>query len=253
MNAEAERQITDLVDRALAHNDEHGEPDMTRIDSITEAYARLLRNEGEGARAFAKACEDLKTAREADVRAYADSALAGNEPPKRKEVRLKHTIENLELAEDGYVLAFDLIAAEAVEAVQEGRRQLDAHELRMLRGRLLPFTERPESLIDFVSAAFDASDRQHDADEHARYMKRGYDIAIKHVQQAKVEHTRLGLDMLNFQMSRYPEIVTQEDLSFLSTMPGKGAIQNQTKGNEIFWPGSIQDLAENSEPQATPA
>jgi hypothetical protein len=190
MNADAERSITDLVARALQHNDERSQ-DMTRIDDITEQYARLLRNEGEATRALAKAREDLKTSREADVKAYADSALDGNEPAKRKELTVKHKAENLEVcALPGYVLAFDLLAANAVEAVQEGRRQLDDHELRILRGRLFPFTERPESLIDFVSAAFDASDRQHDADEHARYMKQGYQIAIKHVQEAKGLHER---------------------------------------------------------------
>jgi hypothetical protein len=54
-------------------------------------------------------------------------------------------------------------------------------------------------------------------------------------------------------MDQYPDLITDEDLSFFSSAPGRGAMQNASTGNDRPWPGSIQDLAENSEPQATPA
>jgi hypothetical protein len=243
------------------------------IEDIRSTYARLIRNEGEAARALTRARADLETAREADIEAYAESALAGEEPPKRKEVRLRHTIENLEVAARGYDRAFALLQEDAIAAVQGGRRELDPHEQHRLRehifpqltdaqrrhswavtGQVAPAGLRPDDIVAFVEAAFDYADLQHDGKEEARRRKEGYDIAIRHIQQAKSEHTRRGKDMQTFTMDQYTEIVTAEDLTFLTKQPGRGAFQNQSKpGQEVPWPGSVQDLRENSEPQATPA
>jgi hypothetical protein len=246
------------------------EHDMTEIiEDIRSAYARLIRNEDEAARALTRARADLETAREADIEAYAESALAGEEPPKRKEVRLRHAIENLEVAAKGYDVAYERILADAIAAVGEGRRELSKHEQAFLRrrvaaddeartaawrGEVEPASVRPEDLIAFVTEQYEAADRRHEANEVAKYEKEGYQRAIAAVERAKSEHVRRGKEPGTFRISRYEDIVTPELQRFLSSTPGKGAMQNASRpSDEVPWPGSLQDLQQNAEPQATPA
>lgn len=279
MNADSERQVTDLVARALKHNEEH-ELDMTAsTETIQGTYARVLRNEGEAGRGLERLREELKDAHERDVQAYAESALAGADAPKRKEVTLRHKIENMEVALEGYEVACKALLEEAIGAVGKGRRKLTGHQGHRLREFIIPrlteegmreawqrgeveraqeATPRPEDIIQFVTEAYDQVDAQHEANEHARRQKEGYDEAIAAIQRAKGEHSRQGRDMAEFQTDKYvgtehPWQIDPDLLQYLGNTPGRKALQNQNTGNEVPWPGSVQDLASRSEPSATPA
>ena len=86
MNADSEAALEDLVARALTHCQEH-ELDMTAQD-IQESYQRLVQAEAWIERELDKNREELRTAREDDVRATAEAVLTGNDWPKRKQVKL---------------------------------------------------------------------------------------------------------------------------------------------------------------------
>jgi hypothetical protein len=269
MNADAERQVEDLVARALQHNDERSH-DMTPITDIRQTYTRLLDEEADAQEKLAKAREDLQTAKADDIAAHAEAALAGSDLPKRKEVRLKHQAENLEVALHAYVLAFDRLLDEAVAAVGEGRRKLD-HQETMLLSRHLEATsdearaaawdghrlidlrdagapalnERPDDIVAFVEAAYEAVDKRHAGDVENKRMREGYDIAVKHVQAAKGVHAAAGGDPNRFSMYDWPDLVTAEDLSFFAPSPGRSSAFQK---NREAWPHSIQDEAEKAEP-----
>jgi hypothetical protein len=108
------------------------------IDDIRSTYGQLRRNEEEAQRGIARLREDLVHAREHDVQAYADAALAGQEPPKRKEVTLRHKIDNLEVALEGYEVAHGTLLEEAIIATGAGRRGLSQHEQHLLRDFIIP-------------------------------------------------------------------------------------------------------------------
>jgi hypothetical protein len=245
---------------------------MTQIDDIRTTYTRLLDEETTTREKLAKAKDDLETAHDADVQAAADAALAGDSPPKRSEVRLRHAIENLSVTLAGIDAAHAQLLDVALTATGEGRRELTGREQQDLRNFIIPKVTdaqrrdawattgqvaspdlRPEDLIEFVTKAYDASDKVYEENREARRKKEGYDVAIKHIQDAKQEHVRRGKDPRDFQIESYPEIVSDEDLTFLSSAPGRGAFQNASTGADIPWPGSIQDLQANTEPSSTPA
>jgi hypothetical protein len=96
-------------------------------------------------------------------------------------------------------------------------------------------------------------DRRHEANEEACRKKGGYREAIAAIQRAKTRHGELGRDMRDFSTSLYEDIVTPELQQYLARTPGRGSFQNQTQGNEVPWPGSLQDLEAHSEPASTPA
>jgi hypothetical protein len=117
-------------------------------------------------------------------------------------------------------------------------------------------------VIDFVTDVYDRVDRRHEANEAARRKKDGYHEAIAAIQRAKGQHTRLGRDMRDFAIGKYvgvpdedhPWRIDPDLLQYLARMPGRGAFQNQSKpGQEVPWPGSLQDLESRLEPSSTPA
>jgi hypothetical protein len=251
----------------------------TRTEDIRETYKRLVKQESDAQAALQKAQQDIETVREADVRAFAEAAIAGSEAPKRKEVTLRHKIDNLGIALRGYEAAFDALLEDAIAACGEDRRELNEHEQRLLRDFIIPrlteegmreawqrgeveraqeATPRPEDIVQFVNEAYDKVDARHEANEHARRQKEGYREAIAAIQRAKGEHGRQGRDMRDFQVERYvgTEHEWQIDpdlLQYLGKTPGNEAMQNRTTGDEVPWPGSVQDLESRSEPSATPA
>jgi hypothetical protein len=269
MNAESHQEINALCDRALRHNKEN-EHDMSSLDDIRSTYTRLVDEEENTRAKLAKAEGDLQTAREADVQAAADAALAGEPPPKRSEVRLRHAIENLGVTLAGIDAAHARLLEEAITAVGEGRRSLvhmkdgvageqieDRSELDALRnfiiplltddqrkaawsanGQVAPTDLRPDDLIEFVTSAYEASDRAYEAKKEERRKAAGYRVAIGHIQEAKAEHRKRGKDLSSFAMEAYPEFVTEEDLSFLKKELGNERFDTD-KGDP--WPGSLQD------------
>jgi hypothetical protein len=250
------------------------------IEDIRSTYGRLLREEGEARRGIVPLREDLMHAHERDVQAYADAALGGEQPPKRKEVTLRHKIDNLEVALQGYETAHRALLEDAISAVGAGRRELSQHEQRLLlldfiipklteeqkreawqRGeveRPAEATPRPDDLVEFVTEAYDKVDARHEANEHARRQRDGYQEAIAAIQRAKGEHSRQGRDMRDFQVERYVGTehewqIDPELLKYLARTPGRGAMQNATQGSEVPWPGSLGDLDAHREPASTPA
>jgi hypothetical protein len=259
------------------------------LSEISATYKRLLDAEETTREKLAKARADLTTAREADVQAGAEAALAGKPQPKRSEVRLRHAIENLEVQGQAIDAAHKSLLEEAITSVGEGRRPLvkpgkvrpqralsqraeytpapDESELRELRNRIMPrLTDeqrrdawaesgqpapvdiRPDDIVAFVTAAYDTADRLHAEKAEQRRKAKGYEVAIRHVQDAKVEHQRRGKDLRSFEMRQYPEIVTEEDLSFFwKDLPPDGHIERPPEG-EQFHPGSLQDNRANDEP-----
>jgi hypothetical protein len=254
---------------------EEYEHDMsTRTEDMRETCKRLVKQESDARAALQKAQEDIESVREADVQAFAEAAIAGSEAPKRKEVTLRHKIDNLGIALQGYEAAFQALLEDATTACGEGRRELNEHEQRLLRDLIIPklteeqrreawqrgelvaaeeATPRPDDLIEFVTEAYDKMDARHEANEEARRRKEGYREAIAAIQRAKTRHGELGRDMRDFSTSLYEDIVTPELQQYLGRTPGRGVFQNQTQGNEVPWPGSLQDLEANSEPASTPA
>jgi hypothetical protein len=189
---------------------------------------------------------------------------------------------HLGIALEGYAAALDALLDEAVAACGEGRCELNEHEQRLLRQFIIPklteeqrreawqrgdlvaaeeATPRPDDLIEFVTEGYEKVDGRHEANEHARRQKEGYREAIAAIQRAKGEHGRRGLDMRDFQTGRYvgvptedkPYLIDPDLLQYLGRAPGRGSFQNQTQGNEVPWPGSLQDLEAHSEPASTPA
>jgi hypothetical protein len=256
------------------HINDRGELDMTQIDNIRSTYSSLIDQEADAKGKLAQARSDLEDVKAADVAAFADAALAGEPAPKRKEIRLLHTIENLTVALAGFDEAHARLLDEAITAVGEGRdRQLDRDEQQHLRSFFIPkLTDearrdawqqsgqvastdlRPDDLVEFVTGAYDAADARFRSDEHSRYMRSGYGRAIAAIEEAKREHRKRGHESGTFHISAYEDIVTPELQRFLSSAPSKGSPQNATKpGDEIPWPGSLQDLRDRSEPTSTPA
>lgn len=94
---------------------------MTQIDTIREQYARLLEREEATRGKLAATRIKLETAREADIAATAEAALAGGKAPKRTELTLRHAEENLSVELDGIDEAVYRLQLEARAAVGEGR------------------------------------------------------------------------------------------------------------------------------------
>jgi hypothetical protein len=110
--------------------------------------------------------------------------------------------------------------------------------------------------VDFVTEAYAKVDARHDANEHARRQREGYQEAIAAIQRAKGEHSRLGRDARDFAIERYvgtdePWQIDPDLRQYLGRTPGNEALQNQTQGDEVPWPGSLRDLESRSEPAST--
>jgi len=244
---------------------------MTSIaENIGQTYTRLLDEEERTRAKLARAEEELPTVREADEATFAEAALDGNDFPKRREITLRHTIENLTVALAGYNLAHRRLLESACKAVGEGRRPLNDREVTLLRRRVeldIFLTDeermreaqgrpakkgdpRPDDLIAFVEDAYDWLDRGFETAQADIRQKDGYDLAVAHIQAAKREHARQGHMPVTFSMHRYPNIVTAEDLTFLSDTPSALDPVSRDTGSEIPWPGSMQDPATHRETAA---
>jgi hypothetical protein len=243
---------------------------MTTIPEIRETYTRLLDEEERARGKLAKARDELPTVREADVAAFAEAALDGNPLPKRAEITLRHTVENLEVTLDGLNEAHRRLLEDACEAVGEGRRELSDRERMLLRRRVeldifltddermreaqgrpvKKGDQRPEDLIAFVEDAYGWLDRGFETAQADIRQDDGYKLAVAHIQEAKREHRRQGHMPGTFSMHRYPNIVTVEDLTFLSDNPSDSDPLSRDTGNEIPWPGSLQDPATHRETAA---
>jgi hypothetical protein len=150
---------------------------MTQVDDIRTTYTRLLDEEMTTREKLAKAKTDLETAHDADVEAAAQAALAGESPPKRSEVRLRHAIENLDVSLQGLDEAVYRSQQQVIELVGEERQAIFhgdpdavaprggrtvAEEAALSRsvevGRRLPRLapdDRPTDLIEWVERGYD--------------------------------------------------------------------------------------------------
>jgi hypothetical protein len=232
------------------------------IEDIRETYTRLLEEEAKSRAKLERMRGELPGVREADEEAFAEAALADRAPGKRKEVGLRHGIENEEVQLAGLNLAHRRLLEEACAVVGEGRRPLGDREQMLLRrrveldifltdderqrehqGRLAPKGDRrPDDLIEFVEEAYGWLDRGHETTAKEMRMEDGYRIAVSHIEEAKVEHRRRGHAPATFRMQLYPDIVTEADYEFLDEDPGT---EQYRVGREHPWPGSIQDTASN--------
>jgi hypothetical protein len=88
---------------------------------IDKKYKMLLEREEDTRVKLAEAREKLKTARDVDVEALAQAALAGKAAPKRTEVALRHKVDDLSVLLDGIDTAVWHLQLEARAAVGEGR------------------------------------------------------------------------------------------------------------------------------------
>jgi hypothetical protein len=237
-------------------------------DDIRKTYKKLLEREDDTRAKLAVAREKLETARDVDVEALAQAALAGEAAPKRTEVALRHKVDDLSVLLDGIDAAVWHLQQEARAAVGEGhdfpiwippdvpatraevvaemratkvredgeteehferrienqipRSHMDAesivreaHRQRdiSLDRRLPRLTERPDDLVSWIEAAFDAEDRAAEvACEFLAKKQRGHD-ATEAVNRAKAEHQRRGLPAGSFTMHAYPDIVLPEHLA----------------------------------------
>jgi hypothetical protein len=68
---------------------------------IDKTYKKLLEREEDTKAKLAEAREKLEKAREADVEALAQAALAGEAAPKRTEIALRHKVDDLSVLLDG--------------------------------------------------------------------------------------------------------------------------------------------------------
>jgi hypothetical protein len=89
-------------------------------DDIRKKYQKLLEREQDTKVKLDDAREKLKTAREVDVEALAEAALAGEDAPKRTEIALRHKVDDLSVLLDGIDAAVWKLQQEARAAVGEG-------------------------------------------------------------------------------------------------------------------------------------
>ncbi len=234
------------------------------IAEIRETYTRLLDEEVESRTKLERMQGELPGVREADEEAFAEAALADRAFPKRKEVGLRHRVDNEEVALAGYKLAHRRLLEEACVAVGEGRRPQDEREKMLLRRRVgldefltpderkrawegahIKKTDpRPDDLMEFVEDAYGWLDRGFEAAQEEMRKKDGYRLAIAHIEEAKREHQRQGHMPGTFTIGRYRHIVTEADCEFLDEEPG---LAQYEKGQEP-WPLSIQDTAAHPQP-----
>ena len=228
------------------------------IEAIRETYSRLLDEEEKARVKLDRMRGELPGVREADEEVFAEAALADRAFPKRKEVTLRHSVENEEVALAGYNLAHRRLLEETCEVVGEGRRRLDEREKRLLRRRvgldefLTPDDRqrvwqgahvkqtdpRPDDLIEHVEDAYGWLDRGFETAQEDIRKEDGYQLAVAHIQEAKAEHRRRGHMPATFTPQHYPNIVTVADYEFLDMDPG---IEPYGSGGEQPWPLSIQD------------
>jgi hypothetical protein len=89
-------------------------------DDIRRKYKRLLEREEDTKAKLAEAQAKLATAREVDVEAGAEAALAGEAAPKRTEIALRHRVDDLTVLLDSLDAAFWTLQQEATRVVGEG-------------------------------------------------------------------------------------------------------------------------------------
>lgn len=95
---------------------------MNPTDDIDKKYKKLLEREQDTKVKLAEARKQLETAREVDVEALAQAALAGEAAPKRTEIALRHRVDDLSVLLDGIDAAVWHLQQEARRVVGEGHQ-----------------------------------------------------------------------------------------------------------------------------------
>jgi hypothetical protein len=150
---------------------------------IRKQYERITKQELETREKLDAARAAMATAKEDDISAAADAALAGEAAPKLKAVRLSHAIENLSVTLAGLDEAVYRLQQQAIEltgadrpAIFHGDPDAEAHRGPFVDGRTLSVAEeavrqrsvdvgrrlprlapddRPTDLIEWVQRGYD--------------------------------------------------------------------------------------------------
>jgi hypothetical protein len=153
---------------------------------IQKQYERITKQERETRGKLDAARAAMATAKEDDISAAADAALAGEAAPKLKAVRLSHAIENLSVTLAGLDEAVYRLQQEAIElvgadrpAIFHGDPDAEAHRGPIVDGKTLSVAEealrmrkvdvarrlprlapddRPTDIIEWVERGYDGSD-----------------------------------------------------------------------------------------------
>jgi hypothetical protein len=131
---------------------------------------------------------------------------------------------------------------DAESIITEAHRQRDLS----LDRRLPRLTERPDDLIAWVEAAYEAEDDAAEVVYEFQARKQRRHDAIEAVQRAKAEHQRRGLPAGSFTMRAYPDIVRIEHLAEFEEPVDRSPFQ---KAREAQLP-SLEER--QNEPTASP-